>query len=129
MHARPAPAKLGCVPLRCLIVDDSQHFLEVARSLLEREAVEVVGVAATLADGLRQAEELEPDVVLVDIDLGEESGLELARRIGAARSVILISTHAEADFSDLVAESSAVGFISKADLSARAVRDLLGDSS
>jgi DNA-binding NarL/FixJ family response regulator len=113
------------VALRCLIVDDSVYFAEVARSLLEREAVAVVGVAATLAEGLRQADELQPDVVLVDIDLGEDSGLELARRLGAARSVILISTHVEADYADLVAESPAVGFISKSDLSGRAIHDVL----
>ena len=120
---------LGDVALRCLIVDDSPHFLEVARRLLEQEAVSVVGLAGTIADGMRQAGELRPDVVLVDIDLGEESGLELARRLGGAHSVILISTHAEADFADLVADSPALGFIAKSDLSARAVHDLLGRSS
>jgi len=56
--------------LRCLIVDDSRRFLEAARSLLEREGIAVVGVASTSAEALRRAEELKPDVALVDVDLG-----------------------------------------------------------
>jgi CheY-like chemotaxis protein len=67
--------------LRCLIVDDSPHFLDAARGLLERQGITVVGVASTSAEALRRAQELRPDVTLVDIDLGGESGLELARRL------------------------------------------------
>ncbi len=116
--------------LRCLIVDDSTRFLEAARGHLEREGIAVVGVASNIAQALRQAERLRPDVTLVDIDLGGESGLELARRLqqepgSAASKVILVSTHAEDDFADLIAASPAVGFLSKADLSAGAIRDLL----
>ncbi len=116
--------------LRCLIVDDSTRFLQAARSHLEREGITVVGVASTISQALQQAERLRPDVTLVDIDLGGESGLELARRLHraagpAASRVILISTHAQDDFADLIAASPAVGFLSKADLSASAIRDLL----
>lgn len=114
---------------RCLIVDDSAAFLKAARSLLEREGVAVVDVASTGAEALRQAEQLRPDVTLLDIDLGGESGLDLARRLtkdGQAPSgMILISTHAEADFADLIAESPVAGFLSKSDLSAEAIRHLL----
>jgi CheY-like chemotaxis protein len=122
--------------MRCLIVDDSPRFLEAARGLLEREGIAVVGVASNSAEALQQAERLRPDVTLVDIDLGGESGLELARRLHrapglAASRVILISTHAEQDYADLIAASPAVGFVSKAALSAGAIGDLLarGDGS
>jgi DNA-binding NarL/FixJ family response regulator len=117
--------------LHCLIVDDSTRFLDAARGHLAREGIIVVGVASTISQALQQAERLRPDVTLVDIDLADESGFELARRLQqAARSwpsrVILVSSHAEDDFADLIAASPAVGFLSKADLSAGAIRDLLG---
>jgi CheY-like chemotaxis protein len=67
------------MPLRCLIVDDNGAFLDAARLLLEREGVTVVGVASSIAEALRQARALLPDVSLVDIGLGEESGFDLAR--------------------------------------------------
>ena len=116
--------------LRCLIVDDSPAFVATARSLLERQGLTVLGDAATSADAVRLVTELRPDVVLVDIDLGSESGLELARRLAgsthaAPPAVILISTYAEEDFADLVVDSPALGFIAKAALSAAAIRHLL----
>jgi CheY-like chemotaxis protein len=126
----------GChadlMTLRCLIVDDSPRFLDAARGLLEREGITVVGVASTSAEALRRTEELRPDVALLDIDLGGESGLELARRLHREAGpspprMILISTHAEQDYADLIAASPAVGFLSKADLSASAIHRLLDD--
>lgn len=116
---------------RCLIVDDSPRFLEAARGLLQRQGITVVGVASTSAEALEQAAELRPDVILVDIDLGGESGFELAgqlcRSADVARSsLILISAHAEQDYTDLIAASPAAGFLSKPTLSAGAIRDLLG---
>jgi DNA-binding NarL/FixJ family response regulator len=118
--------------IRCLIVDDSPSFLRAARTLLEMEGVTVLGVASSGADALRQVEELRPNVTLVDIDLGRESGLDVARRLtrdgGLAPSgVILISTHAETDFADLIAEAPVAGFLPKSDLSAEAIRVLLND--
>jgi DNA-binding NarL/FixJ family response regulator len=116
--------------LRCLIVDDSPRFLEAACRHLQRQGIAVVGVASSISQAFQQAERLRPDVTLVDIDLGGESGLELARRLhrgpGPATSrVILISTHAQDDFADLIAASPAVGFLPKVDLSASAIGDLL----
>ena len=110
-----------------LIVDDSRLFLEAARVLLEREGLRVVGVAVTAAQALRRAVELRPEVILVDIMLGGESGFDLARRLsghdrGGGAAVILISTYPEADFADLIAESPATGFLSKSELSAHAIR-------
>jgi DNA-binding NarL/FixJ family response regulator len=114
---------------RCLIVDDSPHFLAVARPILEQGGIEVVGAASSPAEALSAVENLRPQVVLVDIDLGEHSGLELVRRLASvdSASLILISTHSEADFKDLIAASPAIGFIPKSQLSAAAVTDLLGE--
>jgi DNA-binding NarL/FixJ family response regulator len=113
-----------------LIVDDNQAFLEAARVLLERQGLRVVGVASTSADALDRAEQLRPDVVLVDIMLAGESGFDLARRLlerdgGGGTPVILISTHSESDFADLIAESPATGFLPKSELSADAIREIL----
>ena len=127
------PATGACDPeamLRCLIVDDSPRFLDAARGLLEGQGLTVVGVASTGAEALRRGEELRPDVTLLDLDLGGESGLELVRRLygqaGAAPPpVILISTHAEQDYAELIAASPAIGFLAKTALSADAIRDLL----
>ncbi len=118
------------VPLRCLIVDDSDHFKEAARLLLEADGVSVVGVASSTAEALGRFGELRPDVVLVDIDLGEENGFDLARRLHDAGveeppRVILISTYDEQDFAELIATSPAVAFLSKPRLSGRAIDEIL----
>ena len=116
--------------MRLLIVDDNTHFLEAARDLLEREGMTVVAVASTSADALQRADELQPDVTLVDIDLGNESGFDLARRLadvtGGNRSrVILISAYPEQDLVELIDDSPAIGFVSKSDLSSRAIAGLV----
>ena len=119
--------------LRVLIVDDNSSFLNVARALLEREGLSVVGVAATVGDGLARAEQLQPDVVLVDIVLAGESGFELARQLAehepcGGPAAILISTHAEEDFADLIASSPAT-FLPKSELSGDAIRRALAGGS
>ena len=118
--------------LRCLIVDDSASFLDAATNLLEREGVEIAGTASSIAEGLDQAKELRPDVVLVDIMLGAESGFDLARRLagenGHDATVILISTHDEADLADLLEASPAAGFVPKSRLSASAIERLVSAS-
>jgi DNA-binding NarL/FixJ family response regulator len=114
--------------MRCFIVDDNESFIEVARTFLEQDGLCVVGIASTAADALRQVEALRPDVILVDIFLGAESGLELAARLGATDgepAVILISTHAEGEVSALISESGVAGFLPKAELSAEAVRSIV----
>lgn len=110
--------------LRCLLVDDNHHFLTAARALLEREGLVVAGTATRIAEAVERAAELAPDVALVDIKLGAESGFELAERLRPT-PVIMISTHAGEDYADMVAGSPAVGFLAKTELSARAVRELL----
>jgi DNA-binding NarL/FixJ family response regulator len=129
-HRRPCN-RAGAIPSRCLIVDDNMSFREEMRALLVEQGLDVVGAAGSAADAHRKIAELRPDVALIDIDLGGESGLELARQLrrepsdGAAPHVILISTHDEADYADLIQASSAIGFLSKSDLSATSIRRLL----
>jgi len=114
------------VPVRCLIVDDSHAFLRAARDVLEREGISVVGVAATAAEGLRSFGLLHPDVTLVDLDLGEDDGLELARTLAAYRGdVILISAYPEQDFADVLAAGPPLAFLPKTGLSGDAVRQTL----
>ena len=117
--------------IRCLLVDDSDAFLKAASDLLQREGVTVLGVAVSSAEALRQARALRPDVILVDIGLGHESGFDLARLLAqdaqADRAeVILISARAESDYAELIAESPAAGFLVKPELSAQAISRILG---
>ena len=130
MRVEPFPCDPVGVKLRFLIVDDSERFLEAARSSLSRDGIEVVGTATSISEALVQTEALSPDVVLVDVSLGDESGFDLTRRLvdrfPELRSrVVLISTRSEDDFADLVEDSPAAGFVSKSDLSARAINELL----
>jgi DNA-binding NarL/FixJ family response regulator len=122
------------MPIRCLIIDDNKSFLDAARMLLQREGLVVAGVASTIDEGLQQAAALQPDVALVDISLGEESGLELARRLAEERRgddpvIVLISTQAEDDVVDLIAGSAAAAFLPKAELSASAIRRIVDGRS
>jgi len=119
----------GCdaVPVRCLIVDDSPGFLAAAARLLQRQGIIIAGVASNGAEALRQVEQLRPDLALVDIDLGGESGLELVGRLPVP--AILISTHDEQDYRDLIAASPAVGFLPKTALSASAIHEMLGSAA
>jgi DNA-binding NarL/FixJ family response regulator len=130
MHGAAWAGIVFRVAFGVLIVDDNQLFLETARVLLERQGLRVVGVAETVAQGLRRTAELRPEVVLIDITLGDESGFDLARRLagqdrGSGAVLILISTHSEADFADLIADSPAAGFLPKAELSADAIRRVI----
>src|ERR1700744_1322718 len=122
-----SPAK----PIRVVIVDDNPEFLDSARQLLEHQGAHVVGVASTNADALRCGQELRPDVALVDVNIGEESGFDLAEALhqigGAATApVILISTHAEPDLMDMIEASPAIGFLAKSALSTGAITAALG---
>ena len=115
-----------------LIVDDCRSFADAARLLLERQGVRVVGAACTSAEALELVADLQPDVVLVDLMLGDESGLDLARLLarrgaGDAPAVILISACSRVDVEELMAASPASGFLPKSDLSADAIRRILAD--
>jgi DNA-binding NarL/FixJ family response regulator len=119
------------MPLRCVLVDDNEAFLETASLLLELEGLAIVGMASTIAGAVRQVRALRPDLVLVDIGLGNESGFDLARLLAqdgqiAGAEVILISTGAEADYRELIDDSPARGFLAKSELSVRGISRLLG---
>jgi DNA-binding NarL/FixJ family response regulator len=127
-------AMLRPMRLRCLIVDDNESFLDIAAASLAGDDLEVLGTATTSAEALRRVAEQRPDVVLVDINLGEESGFELARMLverfpRLASGVVLISTRAEQDLAGLIKASPAAGFLPKTQLSARAVRELVASRS
>jgi two-component system nitrate/nitrite response regulator NarL len=118
--------------LRCLLVDDSRRFLEVASKLLVGEGLAVAGVASTSAEALARVRELAPDVAIVDVDLNGESGLDLAWQIatsaeGTPTCTILTSTRSESDLAELVAVTPVLGFISKDELSADAIQGFLAD--
>ena len=112
--------------VRCVIVDDNRDFLRAASQLLERAGIAVVGVASTGAEAGRACDELQPDVVLVDIDLGTESGFDVARELADPISpdqprVILISAYSADEVGDMVAYTPAVAFLPKATLSGPAI--------
>jgi DNA-binding NarL/FixJ family response regulator len=121
--------------MRCLIVDDSAHFVDAARGLLEHhQGTTVVGVASNATEALRRFEELRPDVTLVDVNLGGESGFDVVEQLhrsGAPTTtpLILISTYAEMDFAEMIAASSAIGFLSKSALTPFAIRELVRGSA
>jgi CheY-like chemotaxis protein len=122
------------VSLRCLIVDDNPGFLEAARALLQQEGIQVVGVASTGAEAIQRATELRPDVTLLDIDLGEESGFDVARKLVDSPSahpgrLIIVSAYAEEEFFELIEASPAIGFVRKPSLSADAIGTLLQAAS
>ena len=124
------------MPLRCLLVDDNEAFLETASLLLEREGLTVVGMASSIAEALRQVRALRPDLILVDIGLGHESGFDLARLLaqdgqggqGDGADVILISTGVEADYREMIDDSPAAGFLPKSELSVRSISRILGNT-
>lgn len=115
---------------RCVLVDDNDAFLETASELLRHDGLTILGVASTIDDAIRQVHALRPDLILVDIGLGDESGFDLARRLaqddqGSQARVILISARAETDYAELVADSPAVGFLAKSELSGGGIRRIL----
>jgi DNA-binding NarL/FixJ family response regulator len=120
------------LPLTCLIVDDSPQFFEAARQLLADDGITVVGVAATSDQAVNETLALQPDVALVDVDLGTESGLEVAQRLSGLPNggppVVLISAESGSELAELVNASSVLGFVSKTDLSGDAIRKLLAQA-
>lgn len=114
------------VKRRVLIVDDHAGFRSLARALLEMDGFEVVGEAADAAGTLPAVAQSRPDIVLLDVQLPDGSGLDLAAEIardGAA--VVLVSSHDAADFGARIQSSGARGFIPKSRLSGAAVSALV----
>ena len=135
MHAGcNAPTPAGChaqdMSLRCVIVDDNVAFLRSAAAALRQEGVDVVEFARSVVEALAHASTYRPDVMLVDIELGDDDGFDIAAQLdGDAVPVVLISTYGESDMAELVAASPAIGFLSKLELSRAAIEGLLADAA
>lgn len=116
-------------PVRALIVDDHAGFRTSARRLLEGEGYEVVGEAESAGEALAVAEETRPDLALVDVQLPDLDGFELAERLSAldpALQIVLTSSRAGDDYGRSVEASVARGFVPKAELSGARLSALLG---
>jgi DNA-binding response OmpR family regulator len=116
---------------RVLIVDDNGPFRAAARQLLERAGFSVVAEADSGAGGVEEAKAHSPDVAIVDVQLPDFDGFAVAARLSeleAAPQVILVSRLDGSDFGALVAGSSALGFVPKAELSASRINGLLAQT-
>ena len=113
---------------RILLVDDHASARRSIRALLEEAGYDVVGEAADGRSALQQAEELGPDVVLLDIQLPDMDGFEVAARLassGRAPRVVLTSSRGAEDYGDLITEAPARGFLAKDELTGEALAELL----
>ncbi len=113
---------------RCLLVDDNEDFLASAVRLLRSQGLEVAGCASSGEQALELFESLRPDIVLVDVELGDEDGVELAERLrkrSRSSEVILISAYGREEIAELIAPTSAAGFLPKSSLSADAIAELI----
>jgi DNA-binding NarL/FixJ family response regulator len=110
-----------------VIVDDDPSFLATVRVLLEAEGFVVVGEALSGLDGIALATELDPDLVLVDVNLPDIDGFEVVERLAreSAPPVVLTSIRSADDFGNLVQRSRARGFITKADITGEALTGFL----
>jgi DNA-binding NarL/FixJ family response regulator len=112
-----------------LIVDDHEAFRESATALLEAEGFDVVGEAADGPQAIAEVERLQPEVVLLDIQLPELDGFAVAERLAAlpeAPRVVLISSREANAYGHRLVETAARGFIPKRELSGRALAALVG---
>jgi len=118
------------MPYRCVVVDDNDRFVQVAQRLLEVDGVLAVQTAADIRSALALIDAELPEVVLIDVSLGAESGFDLVRILseridGFSRRIVIISTRAEEDYEDLIRETAVAGFVSKSELSVDAIQRLL----
>jgi DNA-binding NarL/FixJ family response regulator len=114
--------------LTVLIVDDHPSFRAVAQMVLETDGFAVVGTACDGESGVAATLALAPDVVLLDVELPDFDGFEVAerlRRAGSTSEIVLASSRDGSDFGSRVAESGARGFVTKAELTGDAIRALL----
>jgi DNA-binding NarL/FixJ family response regulator len=124
----PVPRRTTGTLIRCIIVDDNHHFLRVVNDVLTHEGIVVAGLASTSAEALSLASRHLPDIVLVDVDLGAESGFDLAQRLMVTApawqpTVVLMSTYPEDDIRPMLEVSPAAAFIRKMAISGPAIRE------
>jgi DNA-binding NarL/FixJ family response regulator len=122
------PAYHDAMTETVLIVDDHSTFRSFARELLEADGFEVVGESGDGASALEAARALRPDVVLLDVQLPDFDGFEVAARLRAAglpSSIVLVSSRDASDYGDDIWTSGATGFVPKGELSGSAIRTLL----
>jgi len=128
MRWAPAACDDALVPLTVLIVDDHARFRSLARALLEAEGFTVVGEAEDAASALAAAALLHPEVVLLDIQLPDLDGFEVAEQLARdpdAPAVVLVSTRDISSYRRRLDESPARGFILKSDISGSAISELV----
>ena len=122
-------ATIRSVPRTVLIVDDHEEFRRTARALLEAEGYEVVGEAADGQSAIAEAERLRPQLVLLDIQLADVDGFEVAAKLGESKdapAVVLTSSRAASSYRlRLAAQTPALAFIPKSELSGEALAALL----
>ena len=118
-----------------LIVDDHPAFRAAARRVLERHGYSVVAEAGDGDGALSAARALQPDVVLLDVQMPGVDGFEVAARLGAASAasaanaapaIVLVSSRDAQDFGGLIERSGACAFIPKHELSGPALDSALG---
>ena len=118
------------MPSTILLVDDEAEFLDLARALLETDpSLAVVGTASSAEEALERLPSLNPDVVILDIQMPGTGGFEASRRLRAASPrlrTILVSAFGHSQYAALARDVGAAGFIAKRDLSAAAVLATLG---
>lgn len=114
--------------VQVLVVDDQAPFRAAARAVLNRIAeFDLVGEAASGEEAVEMSELLHPDLVLMDINMGEMNGIEATRRLTAAHPdtmVILVSTYAAEDLPADARSSGAAAYVHKDELSPRLLRGL-----
>jgi DNA-binding NarL/FixJ family response regulator len=110
-----------------LIVDDHPSFRASARTLLEAEGYEVVGEAENGAAAVEAAARLHPDLVLLDVQLPDLDGFQVAnrlRKLADPPAVVLTSSRDGADYGSCIGACGAHGFVPKAELSGAAIAAL-----
>jgi DNA-binding NarL/FixJ family response regulator len=111
--------------VRVIVVDDHAPFRANARELLELEGFDVVGEAADGASALALAATVAPELVLLDVGLPDVSGFDLAERLAASATVVLVSNRDRSEVTAGAAHSAAAGFIPKEELSGEVLQALL----
>src|SRR5262245_8874022 len=114
---------------RVLVVDDHPSFRRCARAFLTAEGFEVIGEAGDGASAVELAAELEPDLVVLDVQLPDFDGFEVAARVLArdpGLAIVLVSSRSASEYGPLIERSGARGFLSKDELSAAAIHGLIG---